>query len=520
MFRIALAGTLVALALLHFARLADAPPGFFSDEAAVGYSAWSVALTGSDEHAHQLPVYFESFGDYKNPVLIYAEVPVMWLFGPSVTAVRAVSSGFSLLGALAVALLAQVLFRRRWFSLAAFGVTGVVPWMFVAGRIGFEVAALPACLTAFLVLWRRAETRWLAWQGALAGLALGLTVYSYSTARLFVPLLAVAVAAVYGLHLWTHRSSRAELWRQVRTLAAFAGALGVSFLPLLVWSLRFPGSLTARFGEVSITGFQGGGDNSPLSVLSRFWQVYTSSFSFDFLFYTGDPWGRHNSGHGGVLFVTLMPLMLMGIVGVVRRWREPFWRMIALGLALAPVPAALTVQFGHSLRLMEMLPFLAAVILLGAHDLLVLLPGRRWLPVALIAAIGVEAVSFMSDYFSNYPQRQVFWFQPGMQEAMDFAFHLPGHPPVAISDHIDHGGMMYAFFEREDPHAYQRNGVAALGAVVEPVSQGGLSTGVIVVAPADQNVPGATLIRSIGFPKFDQWGTKSSSSTYSVWRVN
>ena len=44
-------------------RLADNPPGFFSDEAAIGYNAYTIGLAGVDVYKQKYPIFFRSFGD-------------------------------------------------------------------------------------------------------------------------------------------------------------------------------------------------------------------------------------------------------------------------------------------------------------------------------------------------------------------------------------------------------------------------------------------------------------------------
>ncbi|PJC80059.1 hypothetical protein CO009_02840, partial [Candidatus Shapirobacteria bacterium CG_4_8_14_3_um_filter_35_11] len=40
-------------------------PSLNPDEAALGYNAYSLLLTGKDEHGQAWPIHFKSFGDYK-----------------------------------------------------------------------------------------------------------------------------------------------------------------------------------------------------------------------------------------------------------------------------------------------------------------------------------------------------------------------------------------------------------------------------------------------------------------------
>ena len=68
-------------------------PGFLNrDEASIGYNAYSILKTAKDEHNKILPLFFESFGDWKMPVYIYLTVPFVWLFGLEIYSVRLLSA--------------------------------------------------------------------------------------------------------------------------------------------------------------------------------------------------------------------------------------------------------------------------------------------------------------------------------------------------------------------------------------------------------------------------------------------
>jgi hypothetical protein len=254
-------------------------------------------------------------------------------------------------------------------------------------------------------------------------------------------------------------------------------------------------------------------------VVERLVRVYSSGWSPSFLFYTGDPWGRHVTGHGGMLYVTLAPLLIVGAVAVGRRWREPFWRLIGLGTASAGIPAALTADHGHALRTIAVVPFLIIVMALGAAELIRLLSGQRWIAVSLGVAFLVEIGGFMTDYFTVYPSRQAIWFDPGLETAIAMAQRTPHRGQIILSDHIDQPAMMFAFFSQEDPRIYRANGIAGGGAVVGPVEGRPLPPSSVVVAKPDEKVLDADLLQTVTLPGGeDGWGHAIKADVYyKVW---
>src|SRR5258708_37646482 len=73
------------------------PPGFFADEAAIGFNAYKLATTGADEYNVPFPIFFRSFGDYRLPIPIYANIPFVALFGLQEISVRLTAVIFGLI---------------------------------------------------------------------------------------------------------------------------------------------------------------------------------------------------------------------------------------------------------------------------------------------------------------------------------------------------------------------------------------------------------------------------------------
>src|SRR5215831_801223 len=73
----------LALFPLYFADLRTNPPAdyYHGDSSSIALNAWTIASSGIDEWGNSFPVYFQAFGEYKNPVYIYALAAVFKIFG-------------------------------------------------------------------------------------------------------------------------------------------------------------------------------------------------------------------------------------------------------------------------------------------------------------------------------------------------------------------------------------------------------------------------------------------------------
>ena len=427
---------LIALSLLvavvYFRSVTQSSPGFFIDEASIAYNAHLIAQHGVDEHGVRFPLYFRAFGEYKNPVYIYLLAAVYKFTGPSVFAARSLSALLGLLAAMLLALLAHDITRRRAIRLIVFLIVLLTPWLFEISRLVFEVAVFPAVLSGFLLLLHRASRRerW-SWRLALIlGVMLGLLFYSYSPGRLLAPLFAV------GLVLFLTRARRRAV---VLAWAMFA----VMLLPLAVFNVRNPGALGERFKFVTYVK----PEDTRTQIAIRFGQNYAGNFSPRSWLVKGDPEPRHHLPGMGSLLVGMVILAALGLV-VVLLWRrrEAWWRFIVFGLAVSPVPASLTLDHFHTLRLIA-LPVFLIVLTIPALEFLWRDSGqnvriKRMVLVLLLVLTIVQGLVFQRQ-FHTAPER-VDAFDSYYPEVLNAALAQPERP-VYLLDKTP-AAYMYAYW--------------------------------------------------------------------------
>ena len=78
-----------ALALfLRTYQLGTFPAGFHVDEVKVTWNAYSLFKTGKDDWGHALPLFYNTFGDYRPTGILYATVPTVAVMGLTQLATR------------------------------------------------------------------------------------------------------------------------------------------------------------------------------------------------------------------------------------------------------------------------------------------------------------------------------------------------------------------------------------------------------------------------------------------------
>jgi hypothetical protein len=418
--------------------LAGSPPGLYVDEASIGYNAWTIAHFGVDEHGIHLPLFFEAFGEYKNPIYVYS-VAALLRFLPLTVAVErfpAAIFGLAVVGFLTAA--AWRLTGSRVITLGTLALTALTPWLVIESRVGFETISMVALLAG--ALWCLAARTPTPRQFGIAGLFLAFAIYGYTTARLEILLLGIALAVAWGL------ARTSGWWRAMVPIAAGYAVLGV-------YMLLNPGALTARFELISIWA-----DGAPLNVvIDRFLVNYVSYFSPSFLFLQGDANPRQNTEIGGMLLWATAPLLIAGILVCWQRRRDPLIRFLVASILLAPIAAALTNNgTPHALRSSVMLPFLIVLAVLGAQGIREALRDRRQ---ALLAVTGVVAVAiavqgaiYTRDLFvsSGYPSRAAPYFDTGELDAIETAAADADGREIYLSDTLDQP-YIEAFFALTPP---------------------------------------------------------------------
>ena len=367
------------------------PPGFYIDESSIAYNALKVSRTGADEYGESFPLYFRAFGDYKNPVYVYALAALFRVTGPSITAARLLSACLGALAALLLGLLAARLTKRAAVGVVVGLSALLTPWLYESSRLVFEVAAYPLAVVLFLLSLRRASVkeRWAHFDVVAIASALALLTYTYSIGRLLAPLLAL------GLSFFV---TRRNLARVAEAWAVYALALA----PLFVFNFLTPGALTERFQLITYLKPEEG----VREAARGFTLHYLADVNPARWLLTGEPNIRdHLPGAPALLAATLLLACVGLVIVLLRHGREAWWRFQLYALIASVIPAALTVNDFPQLRLIAF-PVFLHVLLAPAIAWTLEGTGRRrallYVSVVLLVAQGAQ---FQWNFHARAPER-------------------------------------------------------------------------------------------------------------------
>lgn len=429
---------LVLAIFLRIFRLDSVPPALFGDEVDVGYQAYSLLKTGKDLTGRFLPFYIKSLSEFRTPLYIYSSVPFIGVFGLNEYGVRLPAVFWGVVSIIGIYFFSRKLFNNTTAYCAMF-IAAISPWHLQYSRASFEVTMLLSFLIFGVLFFLKGinNSRYYFFSAIL----LISSIYIYSTAVVFVPLLIVFLVIIY--------------WNQVRKVSAkilfvltLTGA--ILFLPVLVSMIT--GEAKERFSAISIFQdsvlldkinlarqgqefFNPDGTsqkispnveaifyNKPMIFLQVFITNYFRSLSPAFLFSEGDINFRQGIHEMGQIYYFEAILIILGMFILVREnWKKS--TLIFGWLILSPVPASLTFGGGfHATRLFIM--FLPLVILSGIGGNWLIENRKSIAGKVLFAIVGIvlifNVVFYLYRYHIHYGPESWRWWHVGFKEAMQY----------------------------------------------------------------------------------------------------
>lgn len=408
----------ILIIAIHTFRIDQIPVGLFLDETSIGYNAITILQTGVDEHGVRFPIFFESVGDYKNPIYIYAVALIFKLFGASEFTLRLTSVYFFVIAMSATVFLASRMFQANRavpaYALLAFG---FLPLFFTISRLSFEVITQLAWVSVqTLCIWfifhDKNKKIFTIPKLLFCGLVMGTSIYTYTTARLL---------SIFSLLvLWVVYFNK----ENIRHLITISSAFLAGLIPFIYFTLTNNSAVTSRFFELSYL-------DDPISILDKgklFIHNLGVYWSPDYLIFHGDPNLRHSTGYGGVIYITTLLLFIGGIAITVFRNKPTKFTIFLLGnLLLSPMAAVATSEgTPHALRSMLLAYYILLLSFYGLEFITTI--GNLRLRQAALTCIFIilfaEAARYELDYFLAYPARSMeamgsFNFKTSLQTAID-----------------------------------------------------------------------------------------------------
>ena len=426
-FKIALFLILVFAFFLRAFNLSGNPPSLNWDEVSIGYNAYSVLKTGRDEWGQFLPTIFRAYGDYKLPVYVYSAIPTIFFFGLNSFSVRLASVLAGTTTVFFSYLISKYLFKKQSLALLIAMLVAIEPWSLFLSRIALEANLAVALVVAgiyFMIVGIEKENHKNIF---FSSILLGLSLWTYNSARVFVPLFLISSFLIY---FKTTTKILNKLFLPVALFCCF-------FIPMLWQVSHSEGS--ARYQNVKILDDGAIAKiieqrnttnlppklsrlifNKPVYFTKVFLSNYLSHFSTDFLFINGGNHYQFNVPGNGLLFEINMIFMLTGIV-VISHKKGKYKHVLFSWLLLAPIASSLTRESPHALRDIVFLPL--PMILSGVGIYWTYKNYPKFSKIFSLLYLFVLVFSFslyLKNYTTSYKNEYSWAWQYGMSDVADF----------------------------------------------------------------------------------------------------
>lgn len=462
--------------------LGSNPPSLNWDEASTGYNAYSILKTGKDEYGNFLPVSIRSFDDYKPPLYTYLTVPFIGILGLTDTAVRLPSAILGTLSIIFIYFLILELFpknkKREGFDISNFGeetalvgafLFAISPWSLQFSRSAYEGNIGLFFLLGGLVffLFSLKKSKYL----LLSSVFFVLSMYSYHSFRLVVPLILILIAALFYQQLF-----------KIKKAVVFSVVIFAFLVIPIFYSLVLSSSGTgSRLSMVTLFGSSPNLDHSIKQLeqdklhndiigealhnrrVVYFLAVtkgYLDHYNPDFLFLHGDGGRQHHAVDMGMLYLLELPLILLGLVLLSKNLNRRVLLLFGFML-IAPLPSAITTGTPHPVRAIAMLPgfiIFSSVGLVFLVNLILKSKVKYVIFTGFILLFVLNMTYYFHQYYVHTPFEYGDFWQYGYKQAFAYAKeHESKYNKIIVTYEYDQPYIYYLYYNQIDPAWYQKN---------------------------------------------------------------
>lgn len=352
-------------------KLLSVPPSVNGDEVGIARNALLISKNLTDENNNFLPLFiFAKDSDWKQPVTVYTTALVFKIIGSSFWSLRFVSILFVIISLVILYFISIEKYDFKFFLFSSL-IFVTTPIILIQSHLALEnIAVLPFILFWLLML-LKFEKKQKLYYLILAGVSLGIGLFSYLGMRLFVPILILLSLVILK-----------KDYMKIRYL--ILGSLPF-FILLFISNFYYPNAVVGRYSGASISIFE---------YLYRYLSIYDLSF----LFLKGDVTPSHSTGKAGMFLISTLPLFIFGIKKIIAD-KKPFEILILSTFFLAPILIGFVPDIYRASRLLVLVPLFVIISSLGFINF-----SKLW-KIIFIIMITLTYAFFVKDYWFDYPQR-------------------------------------------------------------------------------------------------------------------
>lgn len=401
---------------LRFYKLGQVPNGLSTDEADMGYNAYSILKTGKDVYSRKLPLFFQSLDDYKAGFGIYSSVPAVKFFGLSEFSIRLFPAIIGSLTPLFIFFLIRLLYpKSQALAFSSLILTTFAPWNIAISRTDLPYIELIFFILLSLIFFLLGVVRNSKFF-IISSFFFGFTLYVYYASIVYLPLILAAFVVLY----------RDSVFKNLKIAIISVSVLVLIALPALI-HYQSPES-KSRLNAISVftpdvalpvsiaeteddlksgDRFSALFHNRRLVNFSDVLNNYSDYFNFDYLFVNSANTRYFYVNYVGLFYLIETPFFLYGLFWLFkRRGKEDI--LLLLLLLIGPIPASITLgsPLPHrGIILLLAIQIISAVGITTAYqNISVAGTLKRLMVFGTIAIYSLNVYFFLHQYFVHSPK--------------------------------------------------------------------------------------------------------------------
>lgn len=448
--------------LLRIFQISEIPPGLNRDEAAIGYTAYSLLKTGTEEYGKFLPVSLKSFGDWKLPFYAYITVPFVVVLGLTEFTVRLPSMLAGIGTIFLTFFIALRLFKSQKIAFIATILIAISPWHIFFSRVTSEAniaVFLSSCAVLFFTYAH--EKKWLL---ILGSILLSLTLFTYHGNHIFTPLffvlniiffrkvffkpvgyLSIALFLITSGIIFSHTLLSADKTKISGLLSINDASLVHEHIVLN--RIIYKNELLAKLFNNKVVFF-----------VEDTARNYIRSFSPEYLVISGGTNQQHNIPDFGNLYLIELPFFMLGLYFLFAKKEKAAFYLLAW-ILISPLGASLTKDAPHSARQFAIFPGLILISAYGVAnyiDIFKLKKNRLIASVIIVILFSINISIFLNRYFILFPYKSYdAWGGPYKELVHKLEIYKNKYSKVTVSRPEYSPYIYYLFYQKSDPYIYQ-----------------------------------------------------------------
>lgn len=447
---------LLAGFFLRFYKLDNIPIGLYTDEAALGYDAYSLMLTGKDQYGKQFPIFLRSFGDFKSPLYAYLTIVPIYFFGLSAFSARLISSlSGTLLIIISFLLIPDVKKKNYLLALISSILIMLSPWGILFSRHALEANLALLLLASSILLFKlslKSNNLFV-----LASIMLGTSTYAYHSERFFSYIFLICF-----IFMFKKKLSKKFL---------FSGTIIFFLLQIPQLILIQTPAFNVRIDQVNYWTndffIHNGGRligiplGKELFIVREFLSQYLAYFSPKNLFFQPDSQSIRSMPDLSIFYSWMFIPFLFGLKELLLLRKDTDFKVIILTILVAPIPAALTKDPFYTIRALSLFWGFTFIIALGIINIVNLLPKLYKITIPAIFLI-ISLTSLYSSYFVLLKYERSNDYGYPFIELVKKTEELNSKEFLIDTGRVSNAYIYFAFYKKYNPLKFQKDNVEVL----------------------------------------------------------